>query len=340
MLKFAPQRSSLMAALQQAQETYGSTVRAGNSTAALTQQAAQQALPQIGQIYSKAGAAQQAGTTLLSKDLAGLGSSPSLDQYKADQAGEVQQQLANLLGAKTRDEGMLANAGTAAREGAQFNQTQARSVLQKTLQTLLSQGNAAAQEQGSFAATEAEKLAHEAETLQQRERSSERSASTSEANSKRSSATSEADSIRAHPSGAGGVKPLSTAQINAGATTVSSIRNYARSLAAKGLTRAQLVAELSTGSPGQSIGVNAAGKPVKEGEKALQHIKVPAVPAYKPEVLMSAALDEALMGHLSKNTEDRLTRAGYSIKQMGLKPSEPTAEAVAHALPSIRLPSL
>jgi hypothetical protein len=328
LLKFAPVKGSLAEALQQAKEAYGSTVSAGNSTARLTEQAAKAQEPAIRQIYKGANAAQNAGVTLVNQQLANL---PGVtNQYKAEQAAEAQTQLANLLGSKTRDEAMLHQSGVAAREGAQFNQTNARQALQRTLTSLLAKSNTTAQEQGAFAATETEKLAHEAEVLEQRERASERTANTSTENSKRSTSTSrqnaieghrvsEANSLRAHPGAAGGVKLLSTAEMNKGATTLDAIRNYAKGLAAKGLTRGQLVAELSNGSPAQSVGVNAAGKPVKEGEKASQHIKVAAVPAYKPDVLMSAALDEVLMGGISKGTVNRLHNAGYSVKALGLR---------------------
>lgn len=338
MLKFAPQRTSLAEALQTAKETYGQTVQAGNSTATLTKQATERAKPAIGQIYSKANSAQQAGVTLLNKDLAGL---PGVaNQYKADQAGEVQQQLANLLGARSRDESMLHQQGVAAQEGAQFNQLTARQALQKTVAGLISKSNTTSQEQGSFAATEAEKLAHEAETLEQRETASKRTAGTSEANSKRTASTSEANSKRSQAGAeardlrkygtGGGVKPLSTAQQNSGAGLIAQIRHYAGELGGGTTPRAELVQLLSEGQPQSSharvVTIN--------GKQVTEHIPVPKIPSFKPDVLMSAGVDLAEKGSLSASTWSRLEKAGYNAGSLGFKKYQEPSYGQSRALHS------
>lgn len=343
LLKFAPVKSSLAEALREAKETYGSTVSAGNSTARLTEQAAKAQEPAIQKIYQGANAAQNAGVTLVNQQLANL---PGVtNQYKAEQASEAQTQLANLLGAKTRDESMLHQSGVAAKEGAQFNQTNARQTLQKTLTGLLSKSNTTAQEQGAFAATETEKLAHEAETLEQRERASQRSSSTSAENNQRSTSTSrqnaieghktsEANSIRSHPTGPGGVKQLSTSSQDKGASTISEIRNLTKTFAQTGLSRAEIVKKLSSGRTAQTVAVYGEtknGEPITEpkvpGEKATNHVKIGAIKAYTPDVLMSAALDEVLLGGVQRGNVNRLHNAGYSVKALGLKPLGSGGEA-------------
>lgn len=298
-LKFAPQKSSLGESLREAQEAYKQTVQAGNSTARLTQSAAKSAIPQIAGIYSGATAAQNAGTTLVNKDLAAL---PGVaDQYKADQAGEAATQLSNLLAASSRDRSMLHQQGVAAQAGAQFNQTQARSTLQKTLATLLSKGNTVSQEQGAFAATEAEKLAHEAESNEQKERASERSAGTSRANAQESNAEKRA---AAGASQVNGVKLLPGESQQKAASTINSIRGLATAIFKEGHDRAQAVKALTEAEP--SIKLKTGGTLAGRS-------------AYSPDVLMSAALDEAQFGHVTNHTLSRLHEAGYSIKQLGLK---------------------
>lgn len=323
-LKFAPQRTALSEALQTARENYGSTVHAGNVTAGLTQGAVSRALPRIGQIYSKADSAQQAGTTLLNADLAKLPGVAS--NYKADQIGEVAQQLSNLLGARSRDEAQLVNTGVQARAGAQFNQTNARAALEKTVAGLISKSNTTSQEQGAFAATEAEKLAHEAETLQQRERASQRTAASTAAGhrvTERGQNLTRQSAREAHGAGgaSGAVKPLTASENAKAGEQLYSILNYAKGFASHGLGRGEILQKLVSGRAAQTVGVNAKGDPVGEGEKAVQHVKLGAVPQFKPDVLMSAALDLALGGEISRHTQHRLESAGYNLGALSLKPS-------------------
>jgi hypothetical protein len=321
-LKFAPTKTALAEALREAKETYGTTVREGNSTATLSEQAAKNAEPAIHQVYAGATAAEQGGQASEAAQLAAL---PGVaNTYKAEADAEAQTHLSNLLGAKSRDEAMLHQSGVAAREGAQFNQLNASQALQKTLTGLFAKSSTASQEQGDFAATTAEKLANEAEKLEQKEKASVRSSTTSENDNKRSTATSEANNVRtnkreeAASANAAGVKPVSTAEMDKASSEILAMRGLATGYAKKGLSRGQILAELTQGAPSQSIAVNGAGKPVGAGEKAVNHLKTSAIPAYKPNVLMSAALDEALFGFTRSETKQRLERAGYNFEAMGL----------------------
>ncbi len=303
-LKFAPTRTALQEALQEAKNTYGQTVQAGNSTATLTQQAAKNAQPAIHSLYAGAEGKQQAGQAAEMAQLAAL---PGVaNTYKAEAASEAQTHLANLLGAKTRDEAMLHQSGVQAREGAQFNQLNAQGALQKTLQGLFSKAQTGASERGLFAATEAEKLAHEAETLEQRERASERTASTSTSNNQRTTAASERDSQRAHPGTAGGIKELAPKDQQKGISTYGSIQEKAKALFSEGHSRAAVVHALQQPIPSKSW-EDAQG--VKHSTKGRE--------GYAPNPVMSAALDVAQYGYVNPHHERLLQQEGYNPKRFG-----------------------
>lgn len=309
-LKFSPTHAALAEQLREAQNTYGSTVRAGRSAARSTQQAAQAAKPEIGQIYQGADAAQQAGVTLVNQQLANL---PGVDnQFKANQAAEVQTQLANLGSSRARDLSMLTQQGVSAQAGAQFNQQQARSALQQTVRQLFAKGQSTAGEEGAFAASEAGKLAADAEKLEQQERASERTANTSRTNAQEGNAQQEAASKRTAKTAAegrnpAGLKLLSPDKQAAAQSQVATIGHVAARYLSNGLTRDQIVERLEKGIPSQS------GK-TKSGNA----FKTPAVPSFKAGVLMEAALDTAEYGHVTTGTLKQLHNAGYSLKALGL----------------------
>lgn len=309
-LKFNPQHTALGEALREAQNTYRQTVQAGRSTARQTQGAAQAALPQIAGIYSGADAATHAGTTLVSQALAGL---PGVaDQFKADQASEGAQQIANLSSARARDEALLAQQGVSARAGAQFNQTQARSALQQAVSGLLSKNSNLGAEQGAFAASEAEKLAHEAETLQQKETASIRSSTTSRENSKEAHAGGKTGYVN-------GVKQRTGSEQQKASGTIGSIVHLASAAFKEGHDRRQVLSILTEDEPAITESVSERDKEGKPTGRSRSQQIAPARKAFEPNVLMSAALDEAQFGGVTKHTLDRLHTAGYSIKQLGLK---------------------
>lgn len=84
----------------------------------------------------------------------------------------------------------------------------------------------------------------------------------------------------------------------------------------KGMSRAQIVQKLTAGRPQQTIKVDP-----DTGKKLDQPIVLPAIPAYKPTLAMTAALDLALDGHLSRATQEKLHRRKFSIKDLGLGPT-------------------
>jgi hypothetical protein len=67
------------------------------------------------------------------------------------------------------------------------------------------------------------------------------------------------------------------------------------------------------------------GNPLSEGlspqEKksaGAHRVSLPAIKAYPADLRMSAALDVALFGHLTRATQRRLHKAGFSVNELGL----------------------
>lgn len=334
-LKFSPTHAALAEQLREAQNTYGQTVKAGRSTARSTQNAARAAAPQISQIYQGADTAQKAGVTLVNQQLAGL---PGVaDQFKGDQAAEAQTQLANLSSARARDLALLTQQGVAAQAGAQFNQQQARSTLQQTIRQLFSKGQSTAGEEGLFAASEAGKLAHEAEGNEQQERASERSANTSRANAQEGSAQREAASKRSAASKGGGyvngVKLLPGSSQTKAADQIATIRGLAGAILKEGHSRGQAIHILGEEEP--SISKNVSEKDSSGKSTGVSRsVHIPGRKGYTPDALMAAALDEAQYGGVTPDTVRRLHAAGYSVKQLGVKVVSKTSANVQRGLGS------
>lgn len=312
LLKYAPQQSVLQRLMREAEEGYKSTVAGGAGTARETIQSVRESTPAVARIYAGANAAQQAGTSLLGKDLAAL---PNVaNSIKAGSVNEAAQQLANLNASRTQALTDLQGRKVQAAEGAQFAQQNAAGVLRKELTKLFGKSQELAGEQGSFAATEQEKLAHEAEKLQQSERQNLRSVGQREKSSERSAAVR-----RETAAGRAGGGYLKLSEQNEAADTVAAIKELASKYASHWqkaghpYERSHLVEILSEGSPSEEVGTgrkNSEGKEVKE--------KLPAIPAYTPNVLMSAALDVVEHGYLTPGTQQRLQHAGYSVHALGL----------------------
>jgi hypothetical protein len=79
------------------------------------------------------------------------------------------------------------------------------------------------------------------------------------------------------------------------------------------MPRAKIVEKLKAGRPQQRIDTDP-----DTGEKLRNPVSLPAIPQYKADLRMTAALDVALDGHLSRATQKRLHRAGFSLQQLGL----------------------
>jgi hypothetical protein len=168
LLRFNPQRQALAEMIREAGETYRGTVQAGNVAAKGAEISAKAAMPTLQNIYKQGQVGTQAGVNLLSSGLANLPSNPSLNQYRANELGEAAAQLAAINRQGAGAEAMMAERGPIARQGAQFNALNAQNTLARTLSQLMSKRSTIGAEEALFGQSEAEKLAHEAEGVEQR----------------------------------------------------------------------------------------------------------------------------------------------------------------------------
>jgi hypothetical protein len=305
LLRYNPQRTALAQQIREAGESYGNTVRAARVTGQETQRAAQRALPAIAKAYSAANAAEQPGATLVSQELAAPGVNPNL---RAGASAEVQQAIANLASMRQSGEQTMIDRGVRGREGAQFAQLNAQNTLQRALSQLFSKGQTISQEQGAFAQSEAEKLAHEAETLEQRERASQRTAASAKEghqvtergqNMTARTARENREAKEGKGSGKGytapGVKELTVAEHNKARDTIEQIRKEAYEIRGEKQNYNQAKGDLET--------------PIKT--KAFSRS------AYANNGLLKAGLDLAYFGGIGTGTLKQLHQEGFSIGKLG-----------------------
>lgn len=300
LLKYAPQREALQEALQTAQQTYGSTVKASRANARLTKGAINEAIPATRDIYKRADAAQQPGVTLLSSLLGNLHGVS--DAQKGGNAAEVQQQLANLISQRAGAESRLQREGVAAQAGAQFAESSARGSLQNTIANLVSKNGRLSAQQGAAASAEADNLANQALDREQRENASIRSTGQKETASERA-ATAKGAAAATKAAKTGAVKWLTQTQHNAAKDKIQTLRQYIGSLRFHNhLTYAQAYDRILKGSPA-----------IKNGTEVIE-------PARKPEAdngLTRAAADLAYFGGVGEGTVGRLHGERYAIKELG-----------------------
>jgi len=322
LLRFNPQEQSLREQIKEAQGTYNTAVRAGRLGARETQRSVQRALPQLQQAYSAADAASKPGVTLVSQALAGL--PPDTAQYRANQAGYGATFAAQLAAARADAQRVMLERGTRASEGAQFGQTQAAGNLASTLQTIFGRQRSLSGERGAFAQADLEKLEHEAETLNQRETASKRTAASAAAGQKSTAQTARegreqkakehAEDLaqkkweHEHPSskakGAGGyeiapgVKEATQDQTNKAKDTIEAIRH-----------EAFYVARASHHSYNQANEMLQNPVPTAEGVQGRK--------GYPANGLLRAGLDLAYFGGVGAGAAQTLHKEGFSLKRLG-----------------------
>lgn len=339
LLRYAPQREGIAQLQREAKENYEGSVTGAESTGRLTSAAIKQAEPQVSDIFNRAQAATTStpNATQLASVLSALG--PAAAGFKAAAATESAQGAQRLASERATAEGSLQEQDVAAQSAPSYARTLAGQQLLKTLSKLSEQQRSVEGEEGVAAATESSKLEDEAEGRAVTERGQNITAQSDKEGHELTRASQSqkavehqedlADKRQARTeSGAAGAKPLSLKENNAGAAAIQQIKQFA---AEGGGSRAERVAALTEGRPEQSF-KNAKGETVKEA----------AIPAFKPDVLMSAALDWAEYGHLSRGTEKRLSSEGYNVPKLGIPRSTKVGEAVRKTGKQIQqaLPSL
>jgi hypothetical protein len=307
LLRYQPQRSALGELQRAARERFHESVQAGQTQGVLQSQAVARALPETQAIFSNARKSGEAGRSLASPILAAL--SPD-SPFRAAAANEQSAGAERLAQSESHALSDLRSQAVAASEAPAYARQAAAGLLLQELQKLDARGALLQGAEGADEAAELGRIRREASSLAGAERRSERSASTSRENNERSTSTSrenarETNQTRREAASGKASEPMSAKELAKAAAEVQTIRQYAGQSA--GVSRAQRVAALVAGRPEQSV---------KNGQGRM--VKVPARPAFKASVLMSAGLDYAEYGHLTRGTERRLEQAGYDPARLGV----------------------
>lgn len=305
MLRYAPDRETLRELAQTAKEQYASTVSGAESTGRLTGRAVEKAIPNVQGIYNRQQQGQTSTQSALAAALSALG--PGADGYKAAAAteGAAGQERAGRERAST--EGNLQEQLVAAREAPAFARTLAGQQLATALSKIFSKSQGLAGQEGLAAASESAKLQNQDEGR----KLTERGQNLSHQSAERGHDITEKDAAQKAAEKAAG-KPLSQKEMNEAASTIAQIRQYA---AEGGGNRKERVTALTEGRPEQTH-KNAKG----------EFVKLPKIPAFKPNAQMAAALDWAELGHLTPSTEKRLRAEGIDPAKIGV-PRMPRPQA-------------
>lgn len=331
LLRYAPQREGLAQLTREAREQYNSSIKGAESVGRLTASAVDQAAPQVSGIYDRAAATSSASQSKLGSLLAGLGAAGA--PFAAAAGTQAAAGTDKLARERATTEGSLTQQKLSAKEAPAFARTLATSQLAKSLSKIFASEQGINAQQGAAAATELSKLEQAAEGRATTERGQDLTAASSAeghaltAAGQRQKAVEHQEDLAAKraASAAGGGKPLTSHEQNEGSATIRQIAQFAKSA---GKTRADRVAALTEGESGVSTTYKA-GEKGPDG-KVIQHntsVSTKATPAFKPDVLMSAALDLVEnSGKITRATAHRLQQSGYSVQRLGLPVLSPTSE--------------
>lgn len=318
LLRYQPEKEGLATLANEAKEQYGASIAGAESSGRETSQAIRNAEPAVSGIFDRADASTGATNAQLTAALAALG--PAAAGFKADSAASAATGSARLARERASSESSLQQQDVAAQSAPSFARTLAGQQLLKSLSKISQQQSSLEGQQGAAEASELSKLEEANEGRRVTERGQNITAQNDSASRSQKATEHQEDladkrQARKEAAASGGTtKPLTLAENNAGASTIQQIKQFA---AEGGSTRAERVAALTEGQPSQSS-KNAKGETVK----------TPAIPAFKPDVLMSAALDWAEYGHLSKGTEHRLAQDGYNVQKLGIPRATQVGESV------------
>lgn len=325
LVRFGPQLQVLEQAQRTATDQYKSGIAQADAGRVGVQQAVDAVVPQLAGVYDQAGLdAARTSQTLIGKDLAGL--SGVADSIKGGAALEAAGMAGRLGAAKTQALTDLGDRRVQAATGAVTAKRQVRSELTENLAKIFEQAKALTGQQGAFEASAFSDLVN---------KDSDRIHDTNIANA--GNAQSERNSLRsagidpntgwAIPGGkldpaAKAKKPTyaSTDKHIEFASNIAEIARYASKYKGK-FKRSQIVDQLAKGRPQESFYADEDGNRVPDtdkNKKGVYKVTRPAVPRFEPDIRMTAALDVALDGHLSRETQLELQRQHFKIKDLGL----------------------
>lgn len=309
LLRYKPQKEGLAELKRAAEERFQGEVQAGKSEGTLGQQAAQGAIAPTQNIFSTAAAEGERGRALSAPILAALSADSPFKAAAANEQAAGGERLAQSQAHALSD---LQQRSVAASELPAFTRQAATTRLLKELGSIQQKGQLLQGSEGADVQSEIDKQRGEARKASLTERGqnlSRQSAQEGHALTARGQNLTRQSAKEAHEGKGKSGAPLTTKEQDEAASQILQIRHYA---AEGGNSRAERVAALTEGRPEQST-------KNKKGEA----VKVPAVPAFKPDVKMSAALDWAEYGHLTRGTEKRLKAAGYNVEALGIPKAPP-----------------
>jgi hypothetical protein len=329
LVRYGPEQSGLKALERSAVSQARTSVKTARGSAQTIIGEVDRALPGIKHAYDQAGLDAARTAHAISDPVVNALPEGSLKAAAALEMSGLQGRLReSKAGAVTE----LGNRRVQAQQGAQFAISNARSTLTTELEKIFQRQQDLRRERGAFTASTMAQLGEAA-----RERAQQLNIE------KMGNAQSERGSLRTAGINPDTGKPYKGGKLDpdgngrrgdqskpkgkggggssAGATTekhlewqsgIEEISNAAKRYKGK-LSRAQIVEKLKQGRPQQRIDTDP-----DTGEKLANPVSLPSIPQYKADLKMTAALDIALDGHLSKATQRRLHRSGFSIEQLGL----------------------
>jgi hypothetical protein len=329
LVRYGPEQSGLKALERSAVSQARTTVKTARGSAQTIIGEVDRAMPGVKHAYDKAGLDAARAAHAISDPVVNALPEGSLKAAAALEMSGLQGRLReSRAGAVTE----LGNRRVQAQQGAQFAIANAQSTLRGELEKIFARQQDLRREKGAFQAAtigqlseaardRAQQLKIEGLGNEQSERGSLRSAGINpdtgkpikggkldpDGNGKRGD-----QSKGKGKGGSGGAGGATTEKHLEWQTGIEDITNAARRYKGK-LSRAEIVAKLKAGRPQQRIDTDP-----DTGEKLKNPVSLPAIPQYKADLKMTAALDIALDGHLSKSTQRRLHRSGFSIEQLGL----------------------
>jgi hypothetical protein len=344
LVRFGPEESGIRAARRSAEDTFRTTSRQADATSAGIQAAISRVRPEVQHDYDAAGLQAARAAHVAEPDLAAANVPASL---RAAVAAERSGFTSRLGESRAQSLTELSDRRVQAVEGAGFAKSNAQRVLASTLTQLFERAQDLAKEKGAFTASTASELHTAAQERAQqlaiaegRNRTTRRGQTLSHQDRVRGQNLSHTDRQaaarkKARDGSGFGANGASNDKHIEWRSDIEEIAHAAAKYKGK-LSREQIVAKLANGRPqrtvlvaGRNSGGYKTGDPLPEGlsgpEKVTlkaQKVTLPAQPAYKPDLRMSAALDVALSGYVGHETVRRLHASKFSVRQLGL-PTRP-----------------
>lgn len=319
LLKYGPAVGELADLQRAAQSDFSSSVKGARASAHGTVQAVRAARPEIRDVYADAKGASQ-GVSDVIGDTSGLPASmqAALTQEQTGFGNRLAEERADAL----TD---LTSRGVAAREGKGAAIRAARDDYAGQLQQILAKRLDLAGQQGTYTSLRTSELQDEAQKRADQFALKQLGLDQSERNSIRSSGV-DPDTGKPLPGkGPKSSRPRATeTQIGAAQDHLGTAQSWITRLQKAGLDRGDISTVLQSGREERTIALHdpSTGKPLYNTDGTPKTKKISGVPKIESVLLLSAALDQAFGGFVSKKNQSALHRRGIYIRDLGLTPWE------------------